>query len=246
MSLKFKEIIKKALNQIIYFGFNYVCPMCGYKARKLMPAGLYERRANAMCPKCTSLERHRFLYLHLNRHLDQNKNKNFKVLHFAPEKCFIKKLSSLDSLSYYTSSYPKKGKANFNFDVTNIEMNDNSFDILILNHVLEHVEDDITALNEIKRVLKPNGICLIMVPLSGEKYTFEDENIITPEERTKYFGQYDHVRFYGLDFKEKLQSVFNNVNIHTIDDIDKKFVEKYRLVNTSGVFEPIYCVSYKT
>ena len=161
-----------------------------------------KKREDAQCPHCGSLERHRFLYIYIERKTDFF-NDNLKwVLHVSPEKCFENKFICQFGDRYITADL-KKDNVKVKMDITNIEYADRSFDIIICSHVLEHIEDDGKALQELSRVLKPNGDALILVPITVNK-TYEDKNIITDSERIKAFGQKDHVRRYGHDFYNRL------------------------------------------
>jgi len=122
-------------------------------------------------------------------------------------------------------------KAEKVIDVTNIQFHDNYFDFIICNHLLEHIQDDRKAMRELFRVLRPKGFAILQVPISKyNKETFEDFSITSPEERKKYFGQKDHVRIYGKDYKERLESVGFKVNLYDIkNDLSIKDIKKYGL-----------------
>lgn len=105
-------------------------------------------------------------------------------------------------------------------DITGIPFEEDSFDVIICNHVLEHIEQDRKAMQELFRVLKPGGWAMLQVPLDGRIVTYEDHTIVQPEERERFFGQHDHVRRYGLDYKEKLEKVGFEVKV---DQFVKEF-----------------------
>jgi ubiquinone/menaquinone biosynthesis C-methylase UbiE len=130
---------------------------------------------------------------------------NLKVLHIAPEQCFLKRFRKLTNLTYHTADL-ESPIADYKCDVQNMPFENSEYDIVICNHVLEHVPDDKKAMSEILRVLKPGGFAILQVPadFSLEK-TFEDNTIIDKNERTRIFGQYDHLRVYGTDYPEKLK-----------------------------------------
>jgi SAM-dependent methyltransferase len=189
----------------LYFRGNKVeCPVCGGKFRKFLPYGYVNVRQGAMCPGCLALERHRLMWLYLQEKTTFF-NHNLKVLHIAPEQCFIKRFRNLKNLTYHTADL-ESPIADYKCDVQNLPFENDSYDIVICNHVLEHVPDDKKALSEIYRVLKPEGFAILQVPadFTREK-TFEDNSITDKAERSRIFGQYDHVRVYGTDYPERMQ-----------------------------------------
>ena len=163
-----------------------------------------------MCPRCRSLERHRALITFLRIKTNFFKSQK-KVLHFAPEDCFIKSFKKQHSNNYLTADL--YAPAMLKMDITNIEFPDNSFNIIICNHVLEHIPNDLKAMNEIWRVLKNNGWAVLNVPTSGKEKTWEDKKIITETDRLKFFGHAEHVRYYGKDYKDRLSSIGFDVEV---------------------------------
>jgi ubiquinone/menaquinone biosynthesis C-methylase UbiE len=161
-------------------------------------------RENALCPGCLALERHRIMWLYLKNKTNFFTKQN-KVLHIAPEQCFLKRFRKLKNLEYHTADLVSP-IADFKCDVQNMPFKDSTYDIVICNHVLEHVDDDITAMKEILRVLKPGGFAIMQVPADfNRKKTFSDNNIKDKKQRTEIFGQYDHLRVYGRDYPEIIQ-----------------------------------------
>jgi hypothetical protein len=245
-----KKIIKSLLNSIprpwlirfsfvflwfsrlIYKGTRFECPVCGRTFRKFMPYGYENVREGALCPGCLSLERHRLMWLYLN-----NKTgffqKTQKVLHVAPEQCFLKRFRQLKNLTYHTADLVSP-IADYKLDVQNIPFDSNSYDVVICNHVLEHVPDDRKAMSEIFRVLKPGGYAILQVPVDFKREnTFEDNSITDRKERSKIFGQYDHVRVYGLDYPERLRQAGFTIDEPTYtevlsQEIKEKFSIDYR------------------
>ena len=240
MVVKIKILIKRLFLLLYYFGYRYKCPICNFSARNFSSAGLYEKRENAKCIKCGSLERHRIIYLMISELL---KNKNgSSVLHFAPSKSLKIKLRN-DIKKYYTSNFPDQLDADYNYNLENIENKNEEFDIIILNHVLEHVVEDRKAMNEIYRILKKNGIALICVPLLPDNKinTYENFTIMSPEDRIKHFGQFDHVRIYGLDIIDRLKECgFKVEHINYLDHIDAPTAKKFGLINYSNINEIIF------
>ncbi len=189
---------------ILYRGNKYECPSCGTKYRKLLPYGRVESRANALCPSCLTLERHRLLLLFLKERTNFFTDK-LKVLHVAPEYPFIERFDQLPNLDYITGDI-ESPLAKVKMDVHDIPFEENTFDAVICNHVLEHVESDYKVMGEFLRVLKPGGWAILQCPIDYSlEETYEDPSITDPLEREKAFGQDDHVRMYGRDYGKRLQ-----------------------------------------
>ncbi len=159
-----------------------------------------------------------------------NPSKNIRLLHVAPEKNLQKILKSFSHIKYISGDLNPL-VADMKIDITNINFEDDYFDVIICNHVLEHVQDDKKAMSELFRVLKPSGEAILQVPISKyNKETFEDFSIISPREREKYFGQKDHVRIYGQDYKRKLESVSFTLDLYDIKkELNIKEVKKIGL-----------------
>lgn len=190
---------------VFYAGSNVNCPVCGKHYRKFLPYGRINPRQNALCPNCLSLERHRLIWLYLKERTDFFKEK-LDVLHIAPEACFINRFEKQHGDRYITADI-ESPLAKVKMDIHDIPFKENTFDAVLCNHVLEHVRDDIRAMQEIRRVLKPGGFSILQVPFFyplPEK-TFEDPSITDPRQREKIFGQDDHVRKYGTDYAARLQ-----------------------------------------
>jgi len=153
------------------------------------------------------------------------------MLHIAPELCFIHRFESLKNLEYVTADI-ESPLAKIKMDIHDIPLEDNSIDVIFCNHVLEHVDNDIRALNEMRRVLRPNGWAILQIPFFyplPEK-TYEDKNITDPKEREKAFGQDDHVRLYGKDYKERLSSVgFAVTDDRFVMEIPEEKVKRFAL-----------------
>ena len=199
LSLKFNWIFK-----IFLSGKEVECPVCKNTYSRFLAYGYGETpRPNALCPGCLSLERHRNIWLYLQRETDFFTAK-LKMLHIAPEQSFHSRFKKMKNLDYVTADL-ESPLADIHCDVMALPMEDNTFDVVMCNHVLEHVESDHKALTEIYRVLKPGGWAILQVPV-GESLdaTIEDPTITDPEERIRLFGQYDHVRMYARDFPERL------------------------------------------
>ena len=191
---------------ILYRGNKVKCPICKIKLKKFFPYGRIIRD-NALCPNCLSLERHRLIYLYLkNETIFFNKKLN--VLHIAPENCFISIFKSSKNINY-TSGDLFSPLADIKMDIHKMPFKNNTFDVVLCNHVLEHLDDDIKALKEIIRVMKNGGFSILQVPFYYPlpNNTLEDKTIIKASEREKAYGQSDHLRKYGKDYKKRLSSV---------------------------------------
>lgn len=190
---------------IFYAGNNVTCPICEKSYKKFLPYGRINPRPNALCPNCLSLERHRLIWLYLQEKTNFFQQK-LHILHIAPEACFIKRFEKYHGDRYITADI-ESPLAKVKMDIHEIPFQENTFDVVLCNHVLEHVRDDIKAMSEIKRVLKPGGFSILQVPFFyplPEK-TFEDFTITDAKEREKIFGQDDHVRKYGTDYSARLE-----------------------------------------
>lgn len=204
------------------------CPICKTKLNVFMPYGANIRK-NADCPICHSKERHRFLWLYFE------KNNIFdrcgKILHFAPEKFFYDKFSSLPNIDYWPADIRKLPTVRTVVDITDIPFSDSNFDVIICNHVLEHVTNDQKAISELYRVLSPNGVAFINVPIDMKRATtLENSEYNTPELRFKYYGQHDHVRLYGRDFPRMLEKAgFLVDEVHCAANMSSSMIYKYGL-----------------
>jgi predicted SAM-dependent methyltransferase len=191
------------LLSVFYIGNKVECNVCRKHYRKFLPYGYVNPRENALCPNCLALERHRLMQLYL-QYKTNFYTSNPHVLHVAPEYCFIKRFSRLLG-DFYTTADLESPLAKVKMDVQAIPFPDNSFEVIFCNHLLEHVENDIKALQELYRVLKPGGWGIIQSPINYRRATtYEDPSIVDPEERTKHFGQHDHVREFGADYAQRL------------------------------------------
>ena len=189
-------------------GNNFTDPIDGKSFRKFLPYGYGKQRENALSPSTLSLERHRLMWLFLKDETEFfTSSKKLKVLHIAPEQCFLDIFRKQKNLDYITSDL-ESPIADVKADICNLPFQENSFDVVFCNHVLEHIPNDTKAIQELYRVMKKGGFGIFQIPqdLSREK-TFEDDSITDRKERAKIFGQYDHVRVYGRDYFNKLRSI---------------------------------------
>lgn len=231
---RIKQFVRKA-KIIWYQGNKYYCPFCGYKSSKLgrfgfdfpviqemqiVGSGLRRSR----CYQCNSSDRERLIYAYLEKETQFFKsNHNANILHVSPETHLSKYIKGQPKGEYirgdlFTAgySYPKDV---LNMNITQIPYPDSYFDLIICNHVLEHIPDDGTAIKELYRVLKIGGKAILQVPISLVlNSTYENELIIDPKEREKEFGQSDHVRIYGQDYPKRLNEGGFFVQIENISN----------------------------
>ncbi|WP_460518099.1 class I SAM-dependent methyltransferase [Cyclobacterium sediminis] len=221
---------------VIYKGSTVTCNICQKGFRKFLPYGR-KARENALCPNCLGLERHRLMWLFLQKETDFFTAPQ-SVLHVAPELCFLGRFKKLKNLEYITGDI-ESPLADVKMDIHQIPFEDNSFDVVFCNHVMEHVEDDIKACTEINRVLKPNGWGIIQSPVYEQEVTLEDESITDPKERERVFGQSDHVRKYGKDYAKRLsQSGLMVSENNFVKQLPEEIIKKYALPEKEIIF---YC-----
>jgi len=228
---------------IFYIGNKYYCPFCKSKLRKLLPGGFdlpiinekriigAGRRDNCICPRCYSTDRDRLIYLYLT-HFTNISTEHNRMLHVAPSGSLKALLSTIPNLEYQEGIKHHEGfyysKDISIIDIRKLDIEDNTFNIIFCNHVLEHIQEDLQAMKELYRVLKPGGWALLQVPISRVlKETYEDFSITSEKEREEHFGQFDHVRIYGSDYPKRLEKAgftveLINLNIGwEIADIEK-------------------------
>jgi len=179
------------------------CSICETRHEKFNSFG-YVRREDALCPYCSSLERHRLSWLIIKDKFKNKKLENKNLLHIAPEKVFMEKFNDLFGENYLTADL-YDDNAKIKMDITSIEYPDESFDFIYCSHVLEHIVEDKKAMRELNRVLKKDGWAILLVPIMTNGPTEEDFSITTSEERMRSYGHPEHVRNYGPDYKNRLE-----------------------------------------
>ncbi len=210
------------------------CPICKNYADRFDPAGV-KKREDSKCPSCGARERHRLLWLYLTERTDLFDGRKKSVLHVAPERCLCRLIEPIPGVDYVSADLRRKS-AKVQMDITDIAFRDDYFDVILCSHVLEHIPDDRKAMSELFRVLKPGGWAILQVPLGREK-TFEDPTVTSPEERLRLFGHVDHVRRYGKDFKERLESAGFQVKVDDcFQNMDKKKRELLGLKKKMSIY----------
>jgi hypothetical protein len=246
---------KQSIQSMFLSGNNFECPFCGGKYRKLLPGGenlpFFKdnniigggRRVNMLCPHCHSTDRDRLIYYYLNSN-ELLFKPNLTILHIAPEPSLKKYLKKFSNIIYTSGDKFEKGydgyyyaKDTLSLDLTSLSFSDNSFDVVICNHVLEHIVDEKQALNEIYRVLKPGGWAIIQVPIASELVQTIEDNVDSDEDRVLKYGQRDHVRLYGLDYLTRLKSHgFTVKDWSPAAHYDQKLINRYAINALEKVF----------
>ena len=218
--------LKRLILRYALTGSNVFCNCCNHSFIIFLPfGGASIKRQNALCPNCLSLERHRLLLHYLSNETNLF-TKSLSVLHLAPERTLHGILSHKQELTYTPGDlFPEKyPKGTLKVDATDIPFDENYFDVVLCNHVLEHIPEDQKAINEIFRVLKPGGWAVLQVPMDKSlEQSYEDPTITTPAARKQAFGQIDHVRLYGLDYYKRLEQAGFKVHV---EDYSEKFSDQ--------------------
>ena len=222
-------------------GENVYCAICNKSFLTFLPFG-NKKRANAQCPSCNSLERHRLQFMYLKEKTDLLTSRELKILHIAPEQELYKIFKSLAECQYFPIDKFTEG---YNYptdvldmDILNLKFDSNYFDYIFCNHVLEHIPDDQAAMKELFRVLKPNGKAFLQVPINlNFETTYENKLVFTPEDRIKHYGQFDHVRWYGQDYGNLLEKAgFIVSKINFIEQLGDNAQFKYGLMEGEELF----------
>lgn len=208
-----------------HWGLKYKCPICGFHSKNLNPIGIDNSairkyqiigagKRNAGCPKCGSSDRDRLVYAYLKHETNVLDKPTTRILHIAPEMVIANKFIEKKFTHYLCGDFFAEGQHdNYSrelvkhIDVQNLPFSENSFDLIICNHVLEHVFDENKAIAEIYRVLNKDGFAILQVPISPFlKETISDPSITDEKKMEEKFGQKDHVRLFGMDYVTKLES----------------------------------------
>ena len=213
------------------------CPVCQGSFRSFLAAGTVPR-ADAACPGCGSLERHRLVWIYFERRTDLFDGRAKQVLHVAPEPCLERRLRQRLGAGYLTADLDPR-RARVRLDVTDIPLPDASFDVIYASHVFEHVPDDRRAMRELHRVLRPGGFAVLIVPITVAA-TLEDPSL-PPPERARRFGQADHVRRYGPDYVDRLREAGFRVEAISAADLVPEAADRVRLGVTAAAGEIHRC-----
>lgn len=226
--MKLYSILKRILTQIVpksvlfhyeyllryiyylkFIGDKYQCNICNKKIKSFITVN-----NDRLCPRCGSLQRTRRLWNILQTEFLKEKQ---KILDFSPSRS-IYRVMKKGNYFYFSSDLSRDFISDVTYDITDIDSVDNNFNLIICSHILEHIEDDLKAMNELIRVLKKGGYCIVQTP-SKDGEIIEDYSIISPEDRERHFGQPDHVRIYSIEgLKNRLESVGFQVEIRSFNE----------------------------
>lgn len=226
--------LRQAYNRVKYFGASRYCPACQSYVREFKSCGV-ATRPDCLCPVCGSRERHRLISRFFNTHTDLFGPHPKKMLHIAPESIFEEAFKEHQSIQYLSGDLDEE-KAMEKVDVTDIKYPDGTFDVIYASHVLEHVLEDEKAMHELHRVLTPEGWAVLQVPITAEE-TFEDPSVTDPEERKRLFGQWNHVRRYGPDYKDRLERAGFDVTKYSAPEVvGQENVERMGIMQDEDVY----------
>jgi SAM-dependent methyltransferase len=212
--------------EALYAGDRVECPCCGGSFRAFRRR---RRRPDALCPRCQALERHRLLWLYL-RDRTTLFSEPLDVLHVAPEPVFESRLRALDNLSAYVAGdlYPKGRQVRI--DLTAIDRPDDSFDMVLCNHVLEEVPDDRRAMREIARVLRPGGRFITQTPFDPSRERTLEGQVMSALARRRTYGAAVNVRLYGRDLADRLSEAGLEVSHERyLEQLPEAVVERHAL-----------------
>jgi SAM-dependent methyltransferase len=214
-------------------GEDVFCPACGWRFARFKDDW---DRPTAICWRCGSHERHRGLWLLLEKRpalLTAARS----LLHFAPEWCLRHRLERVPGLRYVTADFAQPG-VDLSLDLTAINLPDESFDAVLCSHVLEHIADDRAAMRELRRITTPGGWCLVLVPVDLRlERTYEDPTIVVPAAREQAFGRSDHVRLYAPDVSDRLADAgFAVERIRPRDEFGRELVSRCRLLDRDDMW----------
>lgn len=221
-----KENYEQGFRYLITESINYInrnsikdlsginsCPICKNRNNNFIHlSNQFHFAFNSICHWCSSRSRHRGLYFLYKSKFENNKNK-IKILHFAPEVVFMKLFENNSLITYHTADLYLKGVVYENLDIQKVDLPNCTYDYILCNHVLEHVKDDKIAIEEIERILKPDGQALITVPGDFRKKNTRSYKHELPN---------GHYRDYGFDFVNLLKEYFKEVTTFDLSNFDSK------------------------
>lgn len=215
---------------VYYEGDKYQCNLCGRKLNGFLDS------KGPICPFCFSRDRHRTTWKYFNENTNLFDGKAKSMLHIAPERAIEHGIREAKYIDYLSGDLDPT-IAMVEMDITDIQYPEASFDVVYCSHVLEHVPDDAKAMSELYRVLKPGGWAVLAVPIRGDT-TVEDPTVTEPADRERVFGQVDHVRYYGRDFKDRLEAAGFKV---TVDEFPSQLPDDVVAYNQLSRADIYFC-----
>jgi len=211
----------------LYVGRRFVCPCCGMSLRRMMAT---PSRANARCPRCRSLHRHRLLWLYLRDRLSLL-TQPLSLLHFAPQTGLWTRLNGLTHIRYITADL-RSDDVSVRVDMCRLPFADGSIDLVLSSAVLDYIPDDVAAMREIHRVLRVGGIAVLWLPVDDTvERTLDDPREWSPRQRANLAKTGGAVRVYGWDVCRRLESVGFAVTVERYArDLDSDTVQRYVLL----------------
>ena len=224
---------------VLFRGSRYRCPVCSTSIRAFTRGGGSLRvRDRGYCPRCNAKARHRRVWLHLELETELFERPH-RLLHVSPKYCLMRRLARLEGIHYTAIDLETRLPHVAHGDVTELEHEDESFDAIVCVHVLEHVEDDRSAIGEMWRVLRPGGWAVVNVPVDLEARTYEDLSVTSPDARRRAFGEADHVRIYGFDISDRLRAAGFEVRLFRADRLPTDLLRRHGLTADEHVY---HCV----
>lgn len=225
-----------AARATLFVGRGHVCPCCGWHVRTFTRGGTsLKPRADGYCPRCNVKARHRRIWLYLQEHTDLFTAPT-RLFHVSPKYGFARRFARMPNIEHVGLDLVPGPHVDVVGDLRATPLPPERFDAAICVHVLEEIEDDLAAMAELHRVLAPGGWALVTVPTRMDESTYEDSTITDPRERKRAFGERAHVRVYGHDVIDRLESVGFEVDVDLATDIDAHTRDRYGLRDDENIF----------
>lgn len=218
------ELLFRRLIAVAYLGNKHQCEICRTQLNRFIKI----QTNDLLCPACGSLSRTRRLH-HL---LLKNKALRGDILHFSPSRSLYRTFKKMEAIRYFSTDFEDEFIADYKIDIRKIDFKEAYFNTIICYHILEHIEDDMMAMEELFRVLHPNGSCYIQTPFKKGPI-YEDFTKTTKSQRLEAFGQEDHVRIYSVEgLKQRLEKVGFKVAVKTFESQETDHYWGYRAPET--------------
>jgi SAM-dependent methyltransferase len=234
---RLRRLLRMASTRFTNFGLARYCPCCKSHIRRFLPFAAIGAipKDDELCPVCGSFSRHRLVCMYLSERTALFDGRPKTMLHISPEPELSWKFKRARGIEYVSADLDSP-EAMVQMDITDIPYSDETFDVIYCSHVLEHVEDDRTAMRELFRVLKAGGWAILQVPIMADA-TLEDPTVVSREDRLRVFGQADHVRRYGPDYADRLAAAGFSVSVDGFArELDDRVATRLGLNRSENVF----------